>query len=306
MARRLRVEYPGAIYHVMNRGDRREPIFQDERDRQMFLDTLGEACVKAGWQVHAYCLMGNHFHLVVETPQGHLVAGMKWFLGTYTSRFNRKHKVFGHLFSGRYKALIVDGSGTGYLRTVCEYVHLNPVRAKLVKPEEPLSAYRWSSYGEYLKGSKRRPEWLRVDRVFGEMGIGRDDGRGRRRFGAWLEERRGQEEPEEWRAVRRGWYYGAGELKERLLERIAGKAGAHHEGPEVWESAEQKAGRIVREELKKRKWTEQELGRRKKTDREKVAIARRLRVETVMTAAWIGQRLKMGSRHTVANSLKAK
>src|SRR6185369_3850253 len=86
MARKLRVEYPGAIYHVMNRGDRREPIFRDDADRQRFLETLGEACVKTGWQVHALCLMSNHFHLVVETPRANLVAGMKWFLGTYTSR----------------------------------------------------------------------------------------------------------------------------------------------------------------------------------------------------------------------------
>ena len=131
MARKLRVEYPGAIYHVMNRGDRREAIFKDDADRERFLETLGEVCVKTGWQVHALCLMANHFHLVVETPQGNLVAGMKWFLGTYTSRFNRRHKLFGHLFSGRYKALIVDGSGNGYLKTVCDYVHLNPARAQV-------------------------------------------------------------------------------------------------------------------------------------------------------------------------------
>ena len=94
----------------MNRGDRREPIFKDDADRKRFFDILAEACVKTEWQVHAYCLMTNHFHLVVETPQANLVAGMKWFLGTYTSRFNRRHKLFGHLFSGRYKALIVKGS----------------------------------------------------------------------------------------------------------------------------------------------------------------------------------------------------
>ena len=118
MPRKLRLEYEGAIYHVMNRGDRREDIFLDDRDREGFLKALGETCRKTDWQVHAYCLMGNHFHLVVETPQGNLSAGMQWFLGTYTSRFNRRHKLFGHLFSGRYKALIVDGSGDGYLRTV--------------------------------------------------------------------------------------------------------------------------------------------------------------------------------------------
>jgi len=156
MARKLRVQYPGAIYHVMNRGDRREPIFKDDQDRQRFLQTLGEACAKTGWQVHAFCLMPNHFHLVVETPQPNLAAGMKWFLGAYTSRFNRRHKGFGHLFSGRYKALIVDGSGTGYLRTVCDYVHLNPARAKLIRPEQRLRDFPWSSWPECLKRPARR------------------------------------------------------------------------------------------------------------------------------------------------------
>jgi len=85
----FRVQYPDAIYHVMNRGDRREPIFKDDLDRRRFLQTLAQACAKTAWQVHAYCLMENHFHLVVETPRANLVAGMKWFLGTYTSRFNR-------------------------------------------------------------------------------------------------------------------------------------------------------------------------------------------------------------------------
>jgi REP element-mobilizing transposase RayT len=89
MARKLRVEYAGAVYHVMNRGDRREPIFHDDTDREQFLATLGEACQKAAWEVHAFCLMPNHFHLVVGTPQGNLVAGMQWMLGTYTGRFNR-------------------------------------------------------------------------------------------------------------------------------------------------------------------------------------------------------------------------
>ena len=113
MARQLRIEYPGAIYHVRNRGYRREPIFRDDQDRQWFIRTLAEACGKTGWQVLALCFMPNHFHVVIETPRGNLVAGMKWFLGTYTGRFNRRHKLCGHMFRGRYKTLIVDGSGTG-------------------------------------------------------------------------------------------------------------------------------------------------------------------------------------------------
>ena len=140
MPRKLRIQYPGAIYHVMNRGDRREKIFADDPDRELFLKTLGQTCEKTGWQIQAYCLMANHFHLVVETPQPNLVVGMKWFLGTYTSRFNRRHKEFGHLFSGRYKSLLVDGSATGYLKSVCDYVHLNPVRARLLKEEPPLES----------------------------------------------------------------------------------------------------------------------------------------------------------------------
>jgi REP element-mobilizing transposase RayT len=127
MARKQRIEYPGAIYHVMNRGDRREAIFRDDVDHQLFLSTLDETCVKADWLVHAYCLMGNHFHLVLETPRGNLVSGMKWFLGTYTLRFNRRHGVTGHLFGGRYKALVIDPSQPDYLRTVCDYLLLRVI-----------------------------------------------------------------------------------------------------------------------------------------------------------------------------------
>ena len=190
MARKLRVEYPGAVYHVMNRGDHREPIFRDDEDRRRFLDTLAQACGKTGWNVHAICLMPNYFHLVIETPRGNLVAGMKWFLGTYTGRFNRRHKLVGHLFSGRYKALVVDGSGTGYLKTVCDYVHLNPARAKLLKPEEPLRKYAWSSWPEYLKRPGKRWPWLRVDRLLVENRIPQDSAAGRRVLEEGLEQRR--------------------------------------------------------------------------------------------------------------------
>ena len=120
MPRQLRLQYAGAIYHVMSRGYRREAIFRDDRDRREFLEMLGEACGKTGWQVHAWCLMGNHFHAVVETPEPNLVEGMKWLLGKYSGRFNRRHRLAGPVFSGRYKGLIVDGSGTGYLRVVCD------------------------------------------------------------------------------------------------------------------------------------------------------------------------------------------
>ena len=191
MARKLRVEHAGAIYHVMNRGDRRELIFIDDADRQRFVETLGEACAKTGWQVHAYVLMPNHFHVVVETPQPNLVAGMKWLLGTYTSRFNQRHKLFGHLFSGRYKSLIVDGSGSSYLKSVGDYVHLNPARAKLVAADVPLTSFAWSSWPAYLLAPSNRPAWLRVHRLLGAWGIPEDSPAGRQRLEQALEERRG-------------------------------------------------------------------------------------------------------------------
>jgi REP element-mobilizing transposase RayT len=251
MARKLRVEYPGAIYHVIDRGDRREPIFHDDTDRELFLSTLGEACQKAGWEVHAFCLMPNHFHLVVETPQGNLVAGMQWLLGTYTGRFNRRHKLFGHLFSGRYKALIVDGSGDGYLKTVCDYVHLNPARARLVAAEAPLRAYRWSSFPEYLKVASKRVPWLRVERLLGEYRIPKDSEAGRREFELAVEARRAAEGGEAFKGVRRGWCLGGEAFRQELLAQVGRQLGALHFGTERAESQEARAERQVQEELKR-------------------------------------------------------
>jgi putative transposase len=299
----LRVEYEGAIYHVMNRGDRREPIFRDEEDRLLFLQTLEQACEKTDWRVHAWCLMLNHFHLVIETPKANLVAGMKWFLGTYTGRFNRKHKLFGHLFSGRYKALIVDGSGTGYLRTVCDYVHLNPVRANLLKREQPLSAYRWSSYREYLKKPNQRVSSLTPGRLFGEMGIPKDSPAGRKQFQRLMELRRWEDHSEEWKRVRRGWCLGDKAFRKELLAQIAERAGSSHYGEELRESAEAKAQRIVAEELKRIRWEAEDLRTHRKGDARKVKIARRLRQETTMTLKWIADRLRMGAWTHVTNRL---
>jgi REP element-mobilizing transposase RayT len=296
MARQLRVQYPGAIYHVMNRGDRREPIFLDDGDRQRFVQTLGEVCAKTGWQVHAYVLMPNHFHLVVETPQPNLVAGMKWFLGTYTSRFNRRHKLFGHLFSGRYKSLLVDGSGSGYLKSVGDYVHLNPARAKLVAVDAPLKSFAWSSWPAYLLAPSKRPAWLRVDRLLGEWGIPKDSPAGRQRLEQALEERRGTEEGEEFKPIRRGWCLGEEAFRKELLEQMNERFGAEHYGQERMEAAEAMAEQIIAEELKRRRWLEADLKARPKGDSTKVALAARLRAETTLTVSWIAERLGMGAR----------
>ncbi len=304
MPRALRIEYPGAIYHVMNRGDHREPIFRDDLDHKRFLTTLAEACTKTDWQVHAYCLMHNHFHLVVETPNPNLVAGMKWFLGTYTARFNRRHKLFGHLFSGRYKALVVDGSGTGYLRTVCDYVHLNPVRAKLLRLEQPLRDFAWSSWPDYLKLPEQRPRWLRVDRLLGELGIPKDSAAGREQLEQYLETRRAQEDGDEFKAIRRGWCLGSDTFRKELLESAHTRATESHHAETRQETTEEKARRILNEELDKLGWPGAELERRPKGDTRKIRIAQRLRAETAVTLKWIAAELNMGTWTHVANRLQ--
>jgi len=280
----------------MNRGDRREAIFEDDQDYQLFLQTLAEACQKALWQVHAYCLMHNHFHLVIETPQPTLVVGMKWLLGTYTSRFNRRHKEFGHLFSGRYKALVVDGSGNGYLKRVCDYVHLNPVRAKLLKPEQPLEDFRWSSYPLYLGAPSKRPAWLRMDRLLGEWRIPKDSAAGRRVFAQGMERRRSEDLRAEFKPVERGWCLGDEEFRCELLEQVSKVPGSSLYGEAVQEAVEARAERMLAESLKAMGWTEKDLTTRRKGAPEKVKLAVKLRGATTMPLAWIAQRLAMGSR----------
>lgn len=301
MARKLRLQFPGAIYHVMSRGDRREDIFRDDVDRESFLQTLADAGGKTGWQVHAFCLMPNHFHLVVETPQPNLVAGMKWFLGTYTARFNRRHRLSGHVFAGRYKSLLVGGEG-GYLRTVCDYVHLNPVRAKLIAPESPLRSYRWSSFPVHLAAPEARPSWLRGDRLFGELGIPRWDEAGRAEFEQRTEARRAQS-AEEFDRVRRGWCFGGEQFRSELLAKVEGEARGHHFGAEIHEASEAKAARILDEELRRALWSETELKLRQKGDPQKLRIARRLRTETTMTLQWIANRLHMGTKTHLSHLL---
>jgi len=286
----------------MNRGDGRERIFVDERDREMFLKSLGEACAKTGWQVHAYCLMGNHFHAVVETPQPNLAVGMRWLLGTYTQRFNRRHRSWGHLFGGRYKGQLIDERAPGYLVQACNYVHLNPVRAGLLQEGEPLERYRWSSYPAYLHPALR-PEWLRIDRVLGEHGLQADSARNRREFSRRMAQMCPVDLAGEHEGLRWGWKMGGEDFADWLSDKL-GRGGREGEGArERRELDEVLAERLVESALREAGWSKQELRRRRKGDPIKVAIARRLRVNTPMTRKWIAVRLHMGTASYLSSLL---
>jgi REP element-mobilizing transposase RayT len=284
------------MYHVMSRGDRREDIFLDDVDRHDFIKTLAESWQKASWQVHADCLMGNHYPLVLETPNANLVGGMAWLQSTYTIRLNHRHKLFGHVFSGRYKAQLVEGSGKGYLKTACDYVHLNPVRAGLLRSEDRLVAYPWSSLMWYLAAPEHRPGWMRVDRLLGEHGLGSDLAANRQEFARRMEARRLAETDEEaLKVLRRDWCLGGGEYKRQMLEAMEGKLGEHHSGELRRETAEAKAERIVAEELSRQGWNESDLATRRKNDPGKLRIAARLRRETTLTIKAIASRVHLGS-----------
>ncbi|MGK2857904.1 MAG: transposase [Thermoanaerobaculia bacterium] len=165
MARAMRIEYPGAVYHITSRGNARGDIFLDDNDRRQFLELLGEVVRRFGWIVTAYTLMTNHFHLVIETPTPTLSRGMQWLNGTYAAWFNRQHKRWGHLLGDRFHAFLVEKES--YYLELLRYVVLNPVRAKMVeRPEQ----YAWSSY-RATAGYEAAPEWLKVGEIaalFGE------------------------------------------------------------------------------------------------------------------------------------------
>lgn len=294
MPRPLRIEYPGARYHLMNRGDRREAIFADDKDRAQFVRTLGEVCGKTGWEVHAYCLLSNHFHAVVETPQPNLAAGMRWLLGTYTQSFNRRHHQWGHLFGGRYKAQLIDETSPGYLVQACNYVHLNPRRAGLVKENEALESYTWSSYPAYLRPSAR-PGWLRVERVLGEHGLQVDSARSRREFSRRMEQLCPVDLAGEHEALRRGWRMGAEDFADRLADKLAVGDRRGVRARELRELDQVIAERLLRAGLKEAGWAKSDLKQRAKGDPVKVEIARHLRAHTQMTRSWITQQLNMGS-----------
>ena len=163
MARPLRIEYPGALYHITSRGNARQKIFISDIDRKAFLDLLDTTIKRYRWICYAYCLMDNHYHLVIETPEGNVSRGMRHLNGVYTQKYNWHNKKTGHVFQGRFKAILVDKDS--YLLQLCRYVLLNPIRAKTVDHPEK---WRWSSYRQLI-GKEKPSDFLTIDWILGQF-----------------------------------------------------------------------------------------------------------------------------------------
>ena len=213
MARPLRLAYPGALYHVTTRGNARQAIYTDDQDRSTFLAVLAAVVTRSQWLCHAYCLMNNHYHLLIETPQGNLSAGMRQLNGIYTQRFNRRHTRVGHVFQGRFKAILVEREN--YLLELCRYVVLNPVRAGLAKRPQ---TYRWSSY-RATAGLEKAPEWLTREWVLAQFSPQRR--RAERQYQQFVQEGRGAASP--WAQVEGQVVLGQSHFVETLKPLLADK-----------------------------------------------------------------------------------
>lgn len=213
MTRPLRISFPGALYHVTMRGNAGADIFQDEVDRAGLLTVLGDTAVRYNWLCYAYCLMTNHYHLVVETPDGNLSLGMRQLNGVYTQRFNKRHKRPGHVFQGRFKAILVEKER--YLFEVCRYVVLNPVRAGLIM--DP-SQWAWSSYQATVNASKTQP-WLAHKALLSRFG--REAIVARREYREFILDGLGKASP--WQNLKERVFLGGDSFAEKVRHVLKGK-----------------------------------------------------------------------------------
>lgn len=211
MARPLRLEFRGALYHVTSRGDGQEAIYRDDTDRRLCLEVLAHTVERYNWTVHAWCLMGNHYHLLIETPDSNLALGMRHFNGVYTQRFNRRHGRVGHVFQGRYKAILVQKDS--YLLELARYIVLNPVRAGMVRGPKD---WPWSSY-RATAGLTTAPAWLQTDWVL--SAFGQRTSNAQVRYRAFVAE--GKHQPSPWEQLKNQIYLGSDAFVDKMQNRLA-------------------------------------------------------------------------------------
>ena len=211
MSRPLRIEFPDALYHITARGDRREAIFEDDEDRRAFLRTLGQVVKRFNWLCYAWCLMDNHYHLLIQTPDGNLSMGMRQLNGVFTQISNRRHERIGHLFQGRFKAILVDSDA--YLLELARYIVLNPVRARMVK--EP-KGWPWSSYRASM-GLVEADEFLAVDGLLAQFARRRSTAQAR--YAQFVKE--GTNAPSLWGQLRGQVFLGRDDFVEKMQKQMA-------------------------------------------------------------------------------------
>lgn len=323
MARNIRIEYEGAYYHVMARGNHQGKIFLDDEDRKCFLSALSDVCKMTGWLVHAWVLMKNHYHLFIQTPEANLVAGMKWLQNTYTRRFNVRHKNWGRLFGDRYKAILVEGNGRYYYETLLDYIHLNPVRAGLVKPthQQSLLDYPWSSIaGGYALPPNKREAWMACVEGLKIFGF-EDTTDGRRKMVERLDRRAIEEaadqnaisitEPqveEHCRSLSRHWYWGTESFSKKILlltekTLLKNRSPNYRSAPEHKAHTAQQAKAWLQEGLATIHLQEKDLTDLKTSDPKKILLALFLRQKTTVSNAWLAEHLKMKSANNLSHRI---
>lgn len=300
----------------MARGDGGKAIFIEKEDHLLFLHGLSRVCGSHGWRVHAWVLMGNHFHLLLETPEANLVSGMRILLGSFSQAWNRRYKRRGHVFQGRYKSIPVTGeraSDPFQFRVVADYIHLNPARAGLAGGVEgKLIAYEWSSLAAYQRG--KGPAWLVFDRVLAAFELAQD-GRGRRAYVDYLEKRSrendGNLSDSAMAALRSGWYLGDETFRDQLLglvkkgSKLLTRKGSHAAAP-IKGHGEREAEKIVLLGLEKMGLVD-DMGRlipTRKGDPRKVALASLIKVHTSVGNEWLAQRLDMGHNRSLSRLIR--
>jgi putative transposase len=301
VARRLRIQYPGAIYHVINRGNYRRDVFETADKAAAFERCLFETAQRMGWHLYAYALMRNHYHLAIVTPEPNLVEGMHWLQSTFATRFNRFRQERGHLFQGRYQSLLIEPGAT--LLRVIDYIHLNPVRAGIV-PAERVAEFRWGSLRRFVRGD--RPSCLHVSNWLTEAGL-TDSAEGWSTYQRELQllsASPARQQELGFDDISRGWAIGTQGWRNALAKKYSHRALAP--GLEAQELKELKAanceaalcelllgaGRTTTdaaEDLKSAPW--------------KVAIARSLRETTPASNRWIAEKLHMGAPNSVSKYL---
>ena len=304
MARSLRIEYPGAVYHVFNRGNYRTRIFSQEQAKQSFEDCLFNACVRYNWRLYAYGLLSNHYHIAIETPEGNLSMGMQWLQSTFANRFNRAHLSHGHLFQGRFKSLVVERDE--YLGPLIHYIHLNPIRASIVQ-RDAIETYRWSTLW-YLFHKRKRHDFMELEHGLHYAGNLSDTMKGRRDYLQhlfWIHSDFKAKRRIQSSRFCRGWALGNKEFKEEIVGQFlpVGQVG-RLEGQDFAEANEIRWSHILEKCLTVMDKNPRDISTDRKSVHWKALIALFMKDNTSVSNVWLAEHLNMGIPQGVSRSTR--